>query len=151
MATTAESRKIAEDQSYRNIIQLLSSDGLDGAIMLVERELEKDAESWEAWAAKADILYLRERYTESMECCLRSIAINPENAFAWNTKGNALFRLKRYGEAIECYNHALILEPLLVRAWHNKKLAREIQMSKCMPKVSKILEEAHARRERDSH
>lgn len=137
MATTVDTVKVAESQAYQNMLRLLSADGLDGAMMVVERELEKDKDSWEAWAAKADILYLREMYMESLACCHRSIEINPENAFAWNTMGNTLFRLKRYGEAIECYNQALILEPLLVRAWHNKKLARDIQLSKYMPRVSK--------------
>lgn len=137
MATTVDAGKVADSQAYQNILRLLSADGLDGAMMVVERELEKDKDSWEAWAAKADILYLRELYMESLKCCQRSIEINPDNAFVWNTKGNTLFRLKRYGEAIECYNQALILEPLLVRAWHNKKLAREIQLSKCRPRVAK--------------
>jgi tetratricopeptide (TPR) repeat protein len=124
------------NNAFRNALNLLSAEGLDGAMMVVERELEKNPESWEAFGAKADILYLREMYGSALQSCEKSIKLNPNNAFAWNTKGNALYKLGRYEEAIFCYNQAIEIEPLFVRAWHNKKLALEIQITKSTRKIS---------------
>ena len=124
------------NNAFKKALNLLSAEGLDGAMMVVERELEKSPESWEAFGALADILYLREMYGSALQCCERSIKLNSNNAFAWNTKGNALYRLGRYEEAIFCYNQAIEIEPLFVRAWHNKKLVLEIQIKKSTQKIS---------------
>jgi tetratricopeptide (TPR) repeat protein len=124
------------NNAFKKALNLLSAEGLDGAMMVVERELEKSPDSWEAFGAKADILYFREMYGSALQCCERSIKLNSNNAFAWNTKGNALYKLGRYEEAIFCYNQAIEIEPLFVRAWHNKKLALEIQMKKSTQKIS---------------
>ncbi len=134
MAAT-NSNNIKDGNAFKKALHLLSSGGLDGAIMVVERELERDPESWEAWAAKADILYLQGRHKPALQCSEKSLEINPENALAWNTKGNALYKLSRYEEAIDCYNRAIDIEPLFVRAWHNKKLAVEMQLKKSKPRV----------------
>ncbi|MCX6669717.1 MAG: hypothetical protein NTV25_07945 [Methanothrix sp.] len=37
-------------------LDLLSKEGLSGAMMVVDLELGKNSDSWEAWSAKADIL-----------------------------------------------------------------------------------------------
>ena len=116
--------------AFKKALRLLSSEGLDGAIMVVERELESDPESWEAWSAKADIFYFQKRYNNAMTCCEKSLRINPDNAFTCNTKGNILYMLGRYKEAIECYNKAIELEPLFIRAWYNKRMASELQLNK---------------------
>ncbi len=121
--------------ALKNAIRLLSSDGLDGAMMLVERELEINPESWEAWGAKGDIFYLQGLYRSAVQCSEKSIRLNPKNALAWNTKGNALYRLGRYEEAIECYNKAIEIEPLFVRSWYNKKMAVDIEQKKLRPRV----------------
>lgn len=121
--------------ALKNAIRLLSSDGLDGALMLVERELELNPESSEAWGAKGDIFYLQGLYRSAVQCSEKSICFNPKNALAWNTKGNALYKLGRYEEAIECYNKAIEIEPLFVRSWYNKKLAVDIEQKKLRPRV----------------
>jgi len=124
-------RSVEKDNSaFKKALRLLSSEGLEGAMMVVERELERDPENWEAWSAKADIHYFQKNYGASMMCCERSLGLNPDNAFAHNIKGNILYKLGRYNEAIECYNRAIEIEPLFVRAWYNKKLASEIQLKK---------------------
>lgn len=123
------------NKALKNAIRLLSSDGLDGAMMLVERELEIDPESSEAWGAKGDIFYLQGLYRSAVQCSEKSIYLDPKNALAWNTKGNALYKLGRYDEAIECYNRAIEIEPLFVRSWYNKKLAVDIEQKKLRPKV----------------
>jgi tetratricopeptide (TPR) repeat protein len=118
------------DDAFKKALLLLSGEGLDGAIMIVERELGNNPESWEAWSAKADIFYLQKSYTKAMMCCEKSLRINPDNALTCNTKGNILYMLERYREAIECYNRAIELEPLFVRAWYNKRMASELQLKK---------------------
>lgn len=123
------------DDAFKKALRLLSSEGLDGAIMVVERELGNDPESWEAWSAKADIFYFQKSYNNAMKCCEKSLCINPDNALACNTKGNILYMLGRYKEAIECYNRAIELEPLFIRAWYNKRLASELQLNKSALRV----------------
>lgn len=125
-----------ENCNFKKALNLLSAGGLDGAMMVVDRELEKCPDSWEAWSAKADILYFQEMYSSALQCCERSLKLNADNALAWNTKGNVLFKLKRYEDAIHCYNQAIEIEPLFVRAWYNKKLALEVQIKKSTQKIS---------------
>jgi tetratricopeptide (TPR) repeat protein len=124
------------DNAFKKALRLLSTSGLDGSTMVVERELERDPDSWEAWSAKADILYLREMFGPALECCEISLGFNSENALAWNTKGNVLYKLGRYEEAIDCYNRAIEIEPLFVRAWYNKKLALEIHLKRSTKRLS---------------
>ncbi|MFB3765525.1 MAG: tetratricopeptide repeat protein [Methanotrichaceae archaeon] len=121
--------------SLKKAISLLSNGGLDGAMMVVERELESNPDNWEAWAAKADILYLQGMHRSALKCSEVALKFNSENALAWNTKGNALYKLSRYDEAIYCYSRAIEIEPLFVRAWHNKKLAVEMQLKRSKPKI----------------
>jgi tetratricopeptide (TPR) repeat protein len=128
--------KMKGNNALNKALNLLSGEGLDGAMMVVERELEKSPDSWEALGAKADILYFREMYGSALQCCESSLKLNSNNTLAWNTKGNILYKLGRYEEAIYCYNQAIEIEPLFVRAWHNKKLAREIQIKRSTQKIS---------------
>jgi tetratricopeptide (TPR) repeat protein len=125
-----------ENCNFKKALNLLSASGLDGAMMVVERELEKCPDSWEALGAKADILYFQEMYSSALQCCERSLKLNTDNALTWNTKGNVLFKLKRYEDAIHCYNQAIDIEPLFVRAWYNKKLALEVQIKRSTQKIS---------------
>jgi len=125
----------ADNNAFKKALRLLSSEGLDGAIMVVERELESDPKNWEAWSAKADILYFRGNYDASMQCCERSISLNSKNALAFNIKGNILYKKGRYEEAIECYNKAIEIEPLFVKAWYNKKNASELQLKKSRVRI----------------
>ncbi|VVB69514.1 Beta-barrel assembly-enhancing protease [uncultured archaeon] len=123
------------NEAFKKALRLLSSEGLNGAMMVVERELENNPESWEAWSAKADILYFQGKYETALQCCETALSQNPDNALTFNIKGNILYKLGRYKEAIECYDRAIELEPLLVRAWYNKKLASELQLKRSSPTV----------------
>jgi tetratricopeptide (TPR) repeat protein len=128
--------KMKGSNALKKALNLLSGEGLDGAMMVVERELDKSPDNWEALGAKADILYFREMYGSALQCCEISLKLNSNNTLAWNTKGNILYKLGRYEEAICCYNKAIEIEPLFVRAWHNKKLAKENQIKRSMQKIS---------------
>ncbi len=118
------------NEAFKKALRLLSSEGVDGALMVVERELEKDPENWEAWSAKAEILYFQKKHDMSMQCCERSLSLNSDNALAYNIKGNILYKQGKYKDAIDCYNRAIEIEPLFVRAWYNKKMASELQLKK---------------------
>ncbi|HEX7445580.1 MAG TPA: tetratricopeptide repeat protein [Methanothrix sp.] len=133
MIRSSDDRK--GDDAFKKALLLLSREGLDGAAMIVDRELENDPESWEAWSAKADIFYFQKHYNNAMICCEKSLCINPNNALACNTKGNILYMLGRYKEAIGCYNKAIESEPLFIRAWYNKRMASEIQLNKSAIRV----------------
>jgi tetratricopeptide (TPR) repeat protein len=63
---------------------------LDQALSAITKELEKNRDNWEAWAAKADILCSMGLYENAIQCCNRSLAINPDNSFTEATKANAL-------------------------------------------------------------
>ncbi len=138
----AVSSDIPDDTKYdyalKNALPLLSNSGLDGAMMVVEMEIARDPESCEAWAAKADILYLQGRNRYALQCIECALRLNPSDALAWTTKGNILYKLGRYEESIICYNKAIDLEPLFVKAWHNKKLAVEMQLKNSRPQVTYI-------------
>ncbi|MDD3565821.1 MAG: tetratricopeptide repeat protein [Methanothrix sp.] len=135
-ADTPENQDNCDGKSINNVSRNLSAKGLEGAMMIVKLELEKEPDSWEAWSAKADILYLQKKYDRSLECCEKSLAINSKNSLTWNTKGNVYYMLGRYDEAIACYNRAIEIDPLLARSWYNKKLALEIQLKKVAPGIS---------------
>lgn len=117
-------------------LDLLSKDGLEGAMMMVDLELSRDPESWEAWGARADILYLQQRHFEALAASNEALGRNSQNALAWNTKGNVLYRLGRYDEAVECYSRAIEISPLFPKSWYNKKLALEVQLKNSMKKMS---------------
>jgi len=57
------------NEAFKKALRLLSSEGLNGAMMVVERELENNPDSWEAWSAKADILYFQRQYETALQCC----------------------------------------------------------------------------------
>jgi tetratricopeptide (TPR) repeat protein len=59
----------------------------DQKLAAIGKELEKDPNNSEAWAAKADILCSMGLYECAILCCDKSLAINPDNALTWMTKG----------------------------------------------------------------
>ena len=134
----AEKGNIRQQEGFMRALNLLSSEGLEGALMVVERMLDKDMANWEAWGAKADILYLQGAYWPALNCCEKALDLNPDNALVWNTKGNILYRMGKYEDAIASYSKAIELEPLLIRAWHNKKLALEAQLKGSARKINVI-------------
>lgn len=130
--------KMKCDNALKKALPLLSNGGLDGARMVVEREIDRSPDSWEGWAAKADILYLQGLNKYALQCSEKALSLKPDNALAWNTKGNILYKQGKYEEAIKCYNRAIEIEPLFVRAWYNKRLAVERQLNSSKPRISYV-------------
>ncbi len=64
-----------------------------------EKELKKNPDSWEAWAAKADILCALGMYQKAIECCNRSLELNQNNALTYLTRCMALRKIGLKDEA----------------------------------------------------
>ena len=78
----------------------------DQKLAAIGKELEKDPNNSEAWAAKADILCSMGLYECVILCCDRSLAINPDNELTWGAKGIALDKLGRHEEANAAFTKA---------------------------------------------
>ena len=75
---TMSGDRVESKDAFKKALRLLSSEGVDGALMVVERGLESDPRNWEAWSAKAEILYFQMNHDMSMQCCERSLSLNPD-------------------------------------------------------------------------
>lgn len=71
----------------------------DQKLTAIGKELEKNLNNSEAWAAKADILCTMGMHEVAIRCCDKSLAINRDNMLTWVTKGIALDKLGKHDEA----------------------------------------------------
>jgi Flp pilus assembly protein TadD len=78
----------------------------DQKLATIGKELEKDPNNSEAWAAKADILCSMGMYESAILCCDKSLAINPDNVLTWGAKGIALDKLGKHDEANAAFTKA---------------------------------------------
>lgn len=72
---------------------------LDHRLVAIGKQLEKNLNDWEAWAAKADILCSLGMHEIAIRCCDRALTLNPNNLLTWVTKGEALIKLGKNEEA----------------------------------------------------
>jgi len=79
---------------------------IDRKFAAIGKELEKDLDNSDAWAAKAELLSFIGLHENAIRCCDRSLAKNPDNAFTWAIKGNALEKLGRLDGAKEAFAKA---------------------------------------------
>ncbi len=89
----------------------MNSNDSDQRLVAIGKELEKNIDNWEAWAAKADIICSMGLYEIAVRCCDRSLAINPDNALTWMTKGSALEKLGKHEEAKVAFARAKEMSP----------------------------------------
>ena len=82
------------------------SDSADDKLAAIGRQLKKNLNDWEAWAAKADILCSMGMYNVAVECSEISLMLNPNNALTWYTKGIALSKLGKTTEAEAAFTKA---------------------------------------------
>jgi tetratricopeptide (TPR) repeat protein len=105
------------DTRYRNLLKDLVQIALftmdckdaDQRLVAIGKELEKNLNNSEAWAAKADILCSMGMHEIAIRCCDRSLAIDPDNALTWMTRGDALKKLGKHDEAQTAFARALEL------------------------------------------
>ncbi len=81
----------------------------DNRLVAIGKQLEKNSNDWEAWAAKADVLCSLGLHNAAIRCCERSLALNPRNILTWTTKGLALRKLGRLEEAEVAFSMAKAL------------------------------------------
>ena len=55
---------------------------VDQRLVSIGKQLEKNLDDWEAWAAKADILCSLGMYEIAIRCCDKSLRQNPDNVLA---------------------------------------------------------------------
>ena len=65
----------------------------------------------EAHNKLATVLYMQEKYVQSIRECEITLEMNPNHFGAWNGLGLCHFRLAHYQKAIESFNTALTLQP----------------------------------------
>jgi Flp pilus assembly protein TadD len=82
---------------------------VDQRLAAIGKELEKNLDNWEAWAAKADILCSLGMYEIAIRCCDKSLTINPDNVLTLMTKGNALDELGKHEDANAAFAKAVEL------------------------------------------
>ncbi len=86
---------------------------VDHRLAAIGKELEKNPADWEAWSAKAEILFSLDMNEAAVRCCDKSLALNPNNVLALISKGKVLKRLGRDDEADRCHGRAIELGPFL--------------------------------------
>jgi tetratricopeptide (TPR) repeat protein len=82
----------------------------DHRLAAIGKRLEKNPDDWEAWAAKADILYSLGMNEIANRFCDMSLSLNPDNALTWVTKGEALTKLGKIEEAKAAFAKAKALK-----------------------------------------
>lgn len=99
------------------------------ALSIIDSEIEKNPESWEALGAKADLLYSMNLYSQAAQYCDLSLDLNPDNPLVLIIKGDAMLKLGRHEEAMSCYYRAIELEPLFIRECYLRGMVTEKQKS----------------------
>ncbi len=105
----------------------------NGALSIIDSEIEMNPESWEALGAKADILYSMKLYSQAAQYCDLSLDLNPDNPLVLITKGDTLLRLGRHEEAMSCYHRSMELEPLFIKECYLRGLVTEKPKSDGQP------------------
>ena len=72
-----------------------------------------------AWKILGSLFKETGRITESLDCMLKSVQINPQDSDAHNNYGVTLQELGRLDEAVSSYSQAIILEPDNIEAHKN--------------------------------
>ncbi|MFB3764334.1 MAG: tetratricopeptide repeat protein [Methanotrichaceae archaeon] len=98
---------------------------IDDILSIIDSEIEKNPESWEALGAKADILYSMTLYSQAVHYCDLSLGLNPDNPLVLIIKGDAMLKLGRHEEAMSCYYRSIELEPLYTKECYLRGLAVE--------------------------
>jgi tetratricopeptide (TPR) repeat protein len=113
------------DRSFLKNDSCSSLRDLDDALSIIDSEIEKNSESWEALGAKADILYSMRLYSQAAQYCDLSLDLNPDNPLVLFIKGDVMLKLGKHEEAMSCYFRAIELEPLFMKECYLRGLVTE--------------------------
>ena len=77
----------------------MDNDEAEKRLVAIGKQLEKNLDDWEAWAAKGEILCSLGMHDIAIRCFDRSLGLNPNNMLTWTSKGVALSKMGRHKEA----------------------------------------------------
>jgi tetratricopeptide (TPR) repeat protein len=83
----------------------------DVAVEHFARAIAADPSFAEAYNQRAIVMYLQERYEESIEDCKRTVERMPHHFGAWAGMGHCHAHLGRLEEAVACYEKVLSIHP----------------------------------------
>jgi tetratricopeptide (TPR) repeat protein len=81
------------------------------AMKCLDKAICLDANNYDAYLQKGDLLYNLNKYEDAIEYYDRSIQINPNNSDVYFSKGCSLKKLNRLNEAIENFEKSIQLKP----------------------------------------
>ena len=99
------------DEQLRQVQKLLAMGQKDSALAKVEGIIVSYPQSAKALRIKGSVLYSLKRSPEAIECCEKSLAINPQEGEAWFVEGAAYEAQSNFHDAIRCYDHWRDLTP----------------------------------------
>ncbi len=90
------------------------------AVALLNRDLDKNPQHFDAWWLKGTALCHLNYYDEALDCYQAALRINPSVASLWQNSGLLLSAMDRPEQAIDMYNRALEIDPDDVQLWVSK-------------------------------
>lgn len=109
----------------KRALHLCEQELYNEAIHLFDEALDIEPNNLEALYNKGRALISLSRYPESLDCCQKVAAIDPDYPDVFTMMGNCLNLLSRYGGAIGAYNQAVKRNKADFRAWYNKAHCEE--------------------------
>jgi len=97
---------------------------LEAALSETDLVVERAPEYAEGWNRRATILYLLDRYEDSLDDIAQVLALEPRHFGALSGRGLCLMALGRYAEAEPAFLKALALHPHLPGAKRNLRYLR---------------------------
>ncbi|MEE8429156.1 MAG: tetratricopeptide repeat protein [Gammaproteobacteria bacterium] len=105
-----------KDRLKNKAHELVRNKQLLPALRIYEELCKTDSGDAEVWFMLGGLHGRLNQYEQAVDCCRRSLAINPENAETLMNLGSALQTLGKNSEALECYQHVLRIKPNLAEA-----------------------------------
>lgn len=84
---------------------------LSEASNILEQLIEEDPSILQAWDLLGFVRYFQNRFVEAHECCVKALAIKPDNPYALKGMGLCLVRLDRREEGLKYLKQAIDLAP----------------------------------------
>ncbi|CAD8198453.1 unnamed protein product [Paramecium octaurelia] len=115
-----ELKKVEASKLFDQGTELVKSHKFREALKIFDDSIKLFDLDYLVYTWKAKTLNQLKQYEQAIQCCNKSITLNPNYVSAWNNKGFALDNLNKYEDAIKCYNKALTLNPKNDTSWTNK-------------------------------
>jgi tetratricopeptide (TPR) repeat protein len=84
--------------------QLFDEKQYESALTNLDKALELNSNSTEAWTYKGRASLMLDRYEDALKYCDKALALNPDYDDALANKGTTLYALGKHDKAIYCYS-----------------------------------------------